>query len=329
MIKILRICNTFIPSENKKRDVISSLFFQRDKGNVFCEQSKRQSTVKNKSIFFIILLLFLFSLNSYGQCSFVGGTAFGSTQICYDSNRPAQFTNVPLGSYVSVNVIEGLSYTISMFNYDSSYKKRISIYDSNNTGTTLTYNDAVVNQDQAVINWTAAFTGTVHIQYNDASNCFLKGGKTVAIKVMNTGGSNTADLQTAAGTNSWIGHIYDFAQSVGVPPADNDTFANYLGYFLQPNTVSGSTNSFVQYYGGSDFCFPFTAAGISQTVRTDSFAVRYRMNTTPSVYPAGCYMVKIVGDDGVRLYVDGILVFDAWKIQAANTYENILIHFKR
>ncbi|TAF59226.1 MAG: hypothetical protein EAZ58_13825, partial [Flavobacterium sp.] len=92
------------------------------------------------------------------------------------------------------------------------------------------------------------------------------------------------------------------------------------------NTVSGSTISFNNNYGGENNCYSFTAGGTTHSFRTDTFAVRYRMNTTATVYPAGCYLVNITGDDGVRLYIDGILVLNSWRQQSSTPYNNVLVY---
>jgi len=280
------------------------------------------------SIVIPLCFFFLFTFKSYGQCAF-GSMPFGATQdICYDSNKNTQITNVPLGNYVGIKVLEGVKYSISIYNDNSSFIKRITLYNSANTAIILATNDAPIGQKIVEISWTATFTGTLYVQYNDAANCSLTGSNLAIVNVNYTGGRNVVDTETAAGTNSWIGHVYDFAQTVGTLPATNEAFTTYLGSFSQPMTTSGTTNSFVQNFGGATVCFPFTGGGMPQTILTETFAVRYRMNTTSDVYPAGCYLVKINADDGVRLYVDGVLVFDAWIVQQVTTYQNVLIHLK-
>nr|WP_254598230.1 T9SS sorting signal type C domain-containing protein [Flavobacterium sp. 7E] len=45
-----------------------------------------------------------------------------------------------------------------------------------------------------------------------------------------------------------------------------------------------------------------------------------------STRAAGCYFLNVNGDDGVRVYVDGVLVFNKWKQQANTSYCNNLIY---
>ena len=286
----------------------------------------------NKKLLLSFILFFTF-LTNYGQCNF-GGSLVNTTpqSICYNRELISgtnvggfTFTNVPLGNYVAVNVIQGLTYTISATT-NRTFVKRITLFNSANT--TLNIGTAVAadnNSSATLTNWAAPFTGVLYIRYTNNGNCSDTSSASSNISVIFTGGSNNFDSPLAQGTDTWIGHVYDFsnATSVPIPPADTDAFSNYLGSFSQPNTVSGTTTSFTQNFGGDDVCFPFTAAGTSQTLRTDTFAVRYRMRSTLA---AGCYFVKVTGDDGVRLFVDGVKVFDAWTQQSSSIYDNVLVY---
>ena len=287
----------------------------------------------NKKLLLSFVLFFTF-LTNYGQCGSVG-TQFGATTaICYNREVSGTnvggvtFNNVPLRNYVAVNVIQGLTYTISAASTSTGFIKRITLFNNASTGTSVGTAIAGSNGGAATItNWTATFTGILRVQYNvngDCSNNSTGSNTQANISVVFTGGSNSVDSESAKGTNSWIGHVYDFSDGsdVPVPPSNANAFTNYLGYFTQANTVSGSTTTFNQNFGGNDVCFAFTAAGTSQTVRTDTFAVRYRMLSTLA---AGCYFVGITGDDGVRLYVDGVLVLNEWNQQSSAQFQNVLV----
>ncbi|BFM42766.1 hypothetical protein CFS9_14070 [Flavobacterium sp. CFS9] len=287
----------------------------------------------NRKLLLSFVLFFTYLIN-YGQCNF-GGTQFGSTtSICYNREVSGTnvggvtFSNVPLARYVAVNVIQGLTYTISATSTSTGFRKRITLFNSSSTGTDVGTARASADDTAATItNWTATFTGVLYVQYNNSGNCnsASTGSNTQAnISVVFTGGSNSVDSQSAKGTNSWIGHVYDFSDGseVPVPPSNADAFANYLGYFTQANTVTSGTTAFSQGFGGNDTCFAFIAAGTSQSVRTDTFAVRYRMLSTLA---AGCYFVSITGDDGVRLYVDGVLVLNEWNQQSSAAFQNVLV----
>ncbi|URC13507.1 T9SS sorting signal type C domain-containing protein [Flavobacterium sp. B183] len=284
----------------------------------------------NRKLLLSFVLFFTYLIN-YGQCNF-GGTQFGSTtSICYNREVSTPnvggvtFSAVPVGRYVSVNVIQGLTYTISATTNSTGFIKRITLFNGSNTSSYIGSAVAGGNNSAATLtNWQATFTGILHVRYTNDSNCSTTSGTASDVSVIFTGGSNSVDSQTAQGTNSWIGHVYDFSNGseVPVPPSNADAFANYLGSFTQANTITGSTTAFSQGFGGNDVCFAFTAGGTSQSVRTDTFAIRYRMRSTLA---AGCYFVGITGDDGVRLYIDGVLVLNEWSQQSSAAFQNVLV----
>ncbi|WP_291286070.1 T9SS sorting signal type C domain-containing protein [Flavobacterium sp.] len=283
----------------------------------------------NKKLLLSFVLFFTYLIN-YGQCNFGGSQSGTTTAICYNREVSAPniggvtFTGVPVGRYVSVNVIQGLTYTISATT-NTGFIKRITLFNSSNTASYVGSAVAGGNNSAATLtNWQATFTGVLHVRFTNDSNCSTTSGTASDISVVFTGGSNNVDSQTTQGTNSWIGHVYDFSDGseVSVPPSNANAFANYLGSFTQANTVTSGTTAFSQNYGGNDVCFSFTAAGTSQTLRTDTFAVRYRMRSTLA---AGCYFVSITGDDGVRLYIDGVLVLNEWNQQSSQVFQNVLV----
>jgi len=277
-------------------------------------------------------MFFVFS-NNYGQCSF-GGTQSGTNQsIIYNRENVSgtnigavTFTGVPVGRYVGVNVIQGLTYTITTTS-NQSFTKRITLFNQANTGTSL--GTATSNSNSFSVGWTATFTGTLFVRINNSANCSSTTGNNSTIAVSYTGGNNTTDKvnENAEGTNSWIAHVYDFPDTVTTNPlSDANAFTNssYLGYFTQANTVTGNTTSFVQDYGGGlTPNVTFTGVGASRQFYGETFAVRYRMRST---LPAGCYFVKVKGDDGVKLSIDGVKVFDAWVLQGPTEYTNILVY---
>jgi len=264
----------------------------------------------------------------------VTSTSFGTTQtICYNREVVSPnvggitFSAVPFNRYVSLNVIEGLQYRIATTANDIGLVKKITLYNNGSPAAALNSTSASSTNTSASLDWTASFTGVLRIEFT-ATNCQTN-ANTDTLTATFIGGTNTVDNPNLAGTNSWIGHVYDFTNNsdiVPVPPSDTNAFANYLGSFTQTNTVSGSTILFNNNYGGDDNCYSFTAGGTGHSFRTDTFAIRYRMNTTATVYPAGCYLVNITGDDGVRLFIDGVLVFNSWIQQSTTNYDNLLVY---
>lgn len=113
----------------------------------------------------------------------------------------------------------------------------------------------------------------------------------------------SGDDQTRAGTDSWIGHVYKRADAIGQAPTDANAFAYYYG------TITESSETFDESFGGATTCLPLTASESPRSIYTEYFAVRFRMNSTRA---AGIYLADIGSDDGVRLTVDGNLVYNQW-----------------
>lgn len=111
------------------------------------------------------------------------------------------------------------------------------------------------------------------------------------------------DNQTIAGTNTWTGHLYD-----------GTNFNNYYGTFSESET-------FDQNFGGNTNCFTVNSSLGSRSVYTETFSVRYRMNSTRR----GLYTVDLGSDDGSRLTIDGTLVYDNWSLQSFSTRSRVLM----
>jgi hypothetical protein len=111
------------------------------------------------------------------------------------------------------------------------------------------------------------------------------------------------DDQTLAGADSWIGHVYDASD-----------FTLYYGVYTENET-------FNQIFGGDDVCFPISSSLGSREIRTLTFSVRYRMNSTRK----GLYVVDLGSDDRSRLSIDGNLIFNNWVDQAWTSRPRVLI----
>ena len=116
--------------------------------------------------------------------------------------------------------------------------------------------------------------------------------------------SASTDNQNDAGTNSWIGHVYD-----------GTAFNTYYGRYTE-------TETFDQSFGGASNCFSITSNSIVRSILTETFSVRYRMNSTKK----GLYVVDLGSDDGSRLTVDGTLLYDNWVDQAYSSRPRILMN---
>ncbi|HEY0041103.1 MAG TPA: hypothetical protein VGB71_10595, partial [Flavisolibacter sp.] len=114
----------------------------------------------------------------------------------------------------------------------------------------------------------------------------------------------SADDQSLAGTNTWIGHMYD-----GI------NFSPYIGQFTEPETFNES------FIGGAT-CFNVISNSITRSIYTETFSVKFRMNSTKR----GLYVVNLGSDDGSRLTVDGTMVYNNWIAQSFTTKPSVLLN---
>jgi hypothetical protein len=115
--------------------------------------------------------------------------------------------------------------------------------------------------------------------------------------------TSSPDDQNTSGTNSWIGHVYDAIN-----------FTTYYGNYTL-------TETFDENFGGATSCFSINSSLGSRFIHTTSFSVHYRMNSTKR----GLYVVNLGSDDGSRLYVDGILLYNNWADQGFGSRPRVLM----
>ncbi|WJS95579.1 T9SS sorting signal type C domain-containing protein [Flavobacterium johnsoniae] len=110
--------------------------------------------------------------------------------------------------------------------------------------------------------------------------------------------------QTSFGSESWIGYVYSFTGNTAPNPTYNTlpTGTTYLG------TVTETTRNFDR--NVADGAVNGATRNFCDTAPTDRFFVRYKM--TANLTEAGQYNFMLGSDDGIRLYIDGIKVFERW-----------------
>lgn len=116
--------------------------------------------------------------------------------------------------------------------------------------------------------------------------------------------SVSSDDQNAAGTNSWTGHVYD-----------GTNFNAYYGSYAEGEIFNKN-------FGGNTTCFNITSNSTTRSIYTETFSVRYRMNSTKK----GLYIVDLGSDDGSRLTVDGTLLYTNWRDQGFSTRARVLMN---
>jgi hypothetical protein len=275
--------------------------------------------------YYLLSCLFFISFYTYSQCSFpVGSIQNGATQtVCVNSPLQSQnVTNARGNNFILLNVVQGFTYNFSVGDVFVSNAENLDVFNSSNVNIAFSSG----TNGTSITNWVAPFTGQVKIVLSyDACNFTSVTGRTVTISLVSVG--NTLDNQNAMGTNTWVGHAYNWIGTSpppgGTSPANpSATFPfnpeNYLGYY------NINSESITESFGGDYSCFPVLSNGsVSSAVYTETYAFRYKMRSTR---PAGCYIARFRGDDGIRLYVDNQLVFNEWKQQSPTEYFNVFIY---
>lgn len=279
----------------------------------------------------LLLTCLLCALSAYSQCAYVGTprTSVNTTPytFCIDNGNTITTPSVRSGQFALVNVVQGFRYSFSVANafwfFGNENLTILSAADDSPVGAA---GFATGVNGAMIANWTSTFSGQIKVLLSRGAciNDDTAGGP-LTLTLLAVG--NTIDSQTAFGTDQWVGHVYNYAggnRPGGFPspnPLSTTTSpfidANYVGYY---NVATETIN---ETFGGNTTCFPVLSNGSTRTnIYTESFAVRYRMRSTR---PAGCYLLNVSGDDGVRVYVDGSLVFDRWTDQGPTSYCNNLV----
>jgi len=123
------------------------------------------------------------------------------------------------------------------------------------------------------------------------------------VQVTATFPADSPDDQNLAGTNSWIGHVYD-----------GQNFDTYYGTMTE-------SEQFDENFGGDNVCFSINSSLGNRQVNTETFSVKYRMNSTSL---KGLYVVDLGSDDKSRLTVDGSLVYNNWVDQGWTSKPRVL-----
>ncbi|MCO5261596.1 MAG: GEVED domain-containing protein [Lentimicrobium sp.] len=144
--------------------------------------------------------------------------------------------------------------------------------------------------------FTGLAAGSYVVTVKDFNNC--EASTTVSVSDPSISG----DDQTIAGTDAWKGHLYD-----------GTNFNSYMGHFDEAEL-------FDQNFGGNQNCFEVISGATTRSVYTETFSVRYRMNSTGK----GLYIADFGSDDGSRLFVDGQEVYDDWSDHSFRSRPRVL-----
>lgn len=271
--------------------------------------------------------------SNYGQCSYpVGASRAGSTDymFCIDSNSNIITAgSIQAGNYVVLNVIRGYTYTFSGDIFNNANENITIFNEANNSYVGVGGSGSGTTTN---LTWRSTLSGKIKILLNKTGCNNDNSNASNSLRITLNSLENTLDDQTSAGADVWRGHIYNWTSNT-LPPGGSSSpstpqtttpfsATEYAGYYDFGSETIGSTYNF----GGDSGCFNVFSDGVQRaSINKETFAVRYRMKSTR---PAGCYLVTLRGDDGVRLYVDNVKVFDEWKEQSSTEYSNVLVYLK-
>ncbi|UTN05088.1 T9SS sorting signal type C domain-containing protein [Flavobacterium bizetiae] len=228
--------------------------------------------------------------------------------FCIDNSNTITTANVNSGQYALLNVVKGYKFTFRVGDVFSGFNEFLSVYDASNDAL-ITSNNGT--NGTSIIDWIPTFSGQVKILLTAGANCANVGTTGGTLTLDLTGGGNTLETQNEYGLNTWIGHIYNAG---GISPEPFSS--NYAGYY---NVGSETIN---EGFGGNENCFAVYSGGVKRaSIFTEGFAVRYKMKTNKS----GCYIIRVTGDDGIRLFMNNTKIFDRWGEQGSTTYNDILV----
>ena len=225
-----------------------------------------------------------------------------TTGILNVSTSPCSSPSAPTttGAYICIGTVSGTTLLASGAVSGQKYN-----WYSDASGGTPLYTSA----DNTVNTYTTPVIGATTSYWVTIMNPY--GCESSRVQVTATYPTSSGDNQNAAGTDSWIGHVYD-GTNQGV--AYNGAFTNYYGNYPK-------AEAFDETFGGDKTCFGFTSNSIARSIYTETFSVRYRMNSTKK----GLYVVNVGSDDGGRLTVDGNLIYADWGDHIVNAHPNVLM----
>ena len=261
---------------------------------------------------------------STSDCSYGDNTSSGIVFVpCINipANPETVTTSFTSHQYFLLNVIKGLNYQVYTCSTPSTGLKMAVYEEGNPSGAVIassnsnTGNTCNTNANNVYLSFVSTISGQVRILINTKTNCASTSETGLIVNVNVRGGSNTLDNPNDATTNNWTGHIYD-----------GNSFNNYLGYYTQTETFKesfGTGGTWPDNPNDDVTCFNNINSNgdIRASLKDGSFSVRYLMRSTKH----GLYRVDLTGDDGNRLFVDGVQVYSDWSDHSPRTNSSVLI----
>ncbi|MDP3913489.1 MAG: HYR domain-containing protein [Bacteroidota bacterium] len=253
-------------------------------------------------IFLIVLLSLLVG----------AGNVFGKNEYPTSLSSITVGSTYCVGSTVTLNLDATSSQTCSSGNTSATVTVRFySNSMQSNSGGTLVYTAPNYLAESSTVTSTYSFTALSTLYYYAVVSYTVTGCNAAGSLTTTTGQMalvtvpvTSPDDQSLAGMNLWIGHVYDGLD-----------FNTYFGTFTE-------SEAFDQSFGGNQNCFSINSSLGSRQIYTETFSVRYRMNSTKK----GLYVVDLGSDDGSRLNVNGTLVYNNWVDQGFTSRPRVLMN---
>ncbi len=130
--------------------------------------------------------------------------------------------------------------------------------------------------------------------------------------------TRTASFYVSGGSTKFRMEYYEnggYASAKLAVTAQNDTIQNWRGEYFNNANLSGAPASVRD---DAQINFNWGTGSPASGINPDYFSVRWTRSVN---FNAGWYRFKMVVDDGARLYTNGKLLIDAWKVQGAQPAE--------
>jgi hypothetical protein len=250
------------------------------------------------------------------------GTGVGLPAVSADGSGHVQFTISPYSEWHDGNVVVNAAGTQSAHRYSASFHL---VHDTTGTVTVTPTSGTYATS------YTVQANGFSANELVDVA-AFLSDGTGVGLPAVSADGSGNISFSLTPFSEWPAGQVTVVASGTSSVHKLSPAFqlahdssglstSTWYGEYFNNSTLAGDpaltrTDTAVLFDWGMGSPAPGVAG--------DNFSARW--TTTRSVYIAGNYSVVAIADDGVRIWVDGQIVIDAWNDHSATRYSTTVYH---